>query len=211
MLFNFYCAALVNKQNKFALIKLVFFFKFHALLNEHSTTLSKKYLKNYDAETIDYDFVNGALKNEEIIENTLLAFLQKHFSQHPCYIPVIELFHEVTLKASIGKVCGELFVKNNKPDFEKFTMKRYRTLVRYNNVSNTFVLPVALAMFLARKYNWEMHRQARTVLLETGHFHQVRVSKNSFRTIPSIRSVFIEWRSRIFKVSRVEGDFLVKN
>lgn len=162
----------------FTLIKLVsFFFKFHTLIEEHSATLSKKYLKNYDAATIDYDSVNGALKNEEIIEKTLLAFVQKHFSQHPCYIPVIELFHEVTLKASIGRVCGQLFVKNNKPDLDNFTMKRYRTLVRYNNVFNTFVLPVALAMFLAQKYNWEMHRQARTVLLETGHFHQVRVSK----------------------------------
>lgn len=146
-------------------------------MNKQSSLIYQKHLKDIDFTKCDPESVRHTLKNEELIESTLYEFLKKNFSQHESYIPIINLFNEVTLKTAIGKSYEEIFNKDNdKPNLDMFTMQNYKTLVRYKTVLNSFVLPVSLAMFLAGKFDPELHRQARTVLTEVGNFHRVRVS-----------------------------------
>lgn len=51
---------------------------------------------------------------------------------------------------------------------------RYNAIVKYKTAYYSFQLPVALALYLSNRYDPEVHRQAKTILLEIGHFFQVQ-------------------------------------
>ncbi|KAK9884172.1 hypothetical protein WA026_005128 [Henosepilachna vigintioctopunctata] len=114
-----------------------------------------------------------AVNDGLMLENGMYSILKRYFSGHESYLPMIELFHDVTLKSSMGqsldKLCG-----SPGAGLEMFTMKRYDSIVKYRNAFYTFQLPVALAMYLANHRDPEMHRQSKTLLLEMGHFYQVQ-------------------------------------
>lgn len=116
-----------------------------------------------------------AINDGIMLENGLYSVLRRHFSGLPCYLPAMELFHEVTLKTTMGQSLDTLSCKDGKPNLNLFTMNRYNAIVKYKTAYYSFQLPVALAMYLANKFDPEMHRQAKTILLEMGHFFQVQV------------------------------------
>lgn len=53
-------------------------------------------------------------------------------------------------------------------------MERYKRIVANKTSYYTFYLPVALAMHMSGKTDPEIFRQAKTILLEMGHFFQVQ-------------------------------------
>lgn len=116
-----------------------------------------------------------AINDGILLENGLYSVLRRHFSGLPCYVPIIELFHEVALKTAMGQSLDCMSQKGGRPNFDLFTMNRYNAIVKYKTAYYSFQLPVALAMYLACKFDPEMHRQAKTILLEMGHFFQVQV------------------------------------
>lgn len=113
-----------------------------------------------------------AVNDSFMLQGGMFSILRKYFSEHNSYLPIIELLHDVTLKSSMGHTLDHLC---NTQGLEMFTMKRYDSIVKYRNAYLTFQLPVALAMYLANHTDPEMHRQAKTILLEMGHFYQVQV------------------------------------
>ncbi|CAG5101344.1 Similar to FDPS: Farnesyl pyrophosphate synthase (Gallus gallus) [Cotesia congregata] len=60
------------------------------------------------------------------------------------------------------------------PNFNLFTMNRYNAIVKYKTAYYSFVMPITLAMHFAGVVDPEMYRQAKTILLEMGHFFQVQ-------------------------------------
>ncbi|KRT83264.1 hypothetical protein AMK59_4287 [Oryctes borbonicus] len=121
-------------------------------------------------EEVDVKAINDSI----LVENGLYTILKKHFSNIPCYVPVMELFHDATLKAAMGQTLEFFAKKDGKPDLSAFTMSRYNAIVKYRTSYYMFYLPVALAMYLSARFDPEMHRQARTILMEMGHFYQVQ-------------------------------------
>lgn len=109
-----------------------------------------------------------------LLECGIYSILKKHFSTLPCYVQLLEIFHEMTLKTVMGQSLDTMCLKDGRPQLELFTMKRYTSIVKYKTAYYTFQLPVISAMYLAGKYDPELHRQAKTVLLEMGHFFQVQ-------------------------------------
>ncbi|XP_071054061.1 farnesyl pyrophosphate synthase isoform X3 [Onthophagus taurus] len=115
-----------------------------------------------------------ATNDSFLIENGIFVLLKKHFSQLPCYLPMLELFHEAALKSAMGQTLDFFAKRGGVPNLDAFTMSRYDAIVKYRHSYHSFYLPVALAMFLSSRFDPEMHRQARTILLEMGHFFQVQ-------------------------------------
>uniref|UniRef100_A0A8D8RE77 Farnesyl pyrophosphate synthase n=1 Tax=Cacopsylla melanoneura TaxID=428564 RepID=A0A8D8RE77_9HEMI len=110
--------------------------------------------------------VNDAL----LLEQAIYQLLRRHFAHLPYYVHLIHLFHDLTLKTSMGQSL-DLSTAN---DLSKFTMDRYEAIVKYKTSYYSFQLPIALAMYMAGMEDVEVHRQARTLLLEMGHFFQVQ-------------------------------------
>ncbi|KAF5303654.1 hypothetical protein FQA39_LY09901 [Lamprigera yunnana] len=124
----------------------------------------------YLVDGIGMQAINDAL----LIENSVYGLLRKHFSDHHCYTPAMELFHESIMKTSMGQSLDLLCTFDGLPQLEMFTMNRYNSIVRYKASYYSFQLPFALALYLTGNYDPEMHRQATTILLKMGHFYQVQ-------------------------------------
>lgn len=112
----------------------------------------------------------SAINDGILLEQGIYQLLRRYFSSLPCYVNLIHLFHDVSLKTSMGQSL-DLSTAN---DLSKFTMDRYEAIVKYKTAFYSFQLPVALAMHMAGMQDVEVHRQARTLLLEMGHFFQVQ-------------------------------------
>ncbi|XP_071054062.1 farnesyl pyrophosphate synthase isoform X4 [Onthophagus taurus] len=124
----------------------------------------------YKKEGVGLNAINDSL----LLENGMYVLLKKHFSHLPMYIPVIELIHEITMKTVMGQSLDSMSLKDGRPNLELFTMSRYNSIVKYKTAYYTFHLPIALGMYLANKFDPEMHRQAKTILLELGEFFQIQ-------------------------------------
>nr|AHH34857.1 farnesyl diphosphate synthase [Epicauta gorhami] len=109
-----------------------------------------------------------------LLMNAIYSIIKKHFSNHHCYVPTMELFHEISLKTIMGQALDAASWKDGRPNFELFTMNRYNAIVKYKTAYYTFALPMALSMYLANLYDPEMHRQAKTILMEMGSFFQIQ-------------------------------------
>ncbi|XP_067015271.1 farnesyl pyrophosphate synthase-like [Anabrus simplex] len=117
----------------------------------------------------------AAVNDGILLESGLYQLIRKYFSDKSYYTQILELFHDVTLKTSMGQSLDLLSTEfGKKPNFSKFTMDHYSAIVKYKTAYYSFHLPVALAMLMAGVKDEEMHRQAKTILLEMGHFFQVQ-------------------------------------
>lgn len=117
----------------------------------------------------------NAIHDGTLLENSLYSILRKYFSSYNCYIPMMELFHDVTFKTAMGKSLDGMIKNQGRPNLDKFTMKNYNLIMKYKTGYYTFQLPVSLAMYFANMYDEEQHRQAKTILLEMGQFFQIQV------------------------------------
>ncbi|CAG9865009.1 unnamed protein product [Phyllotreta striolata] len=124
----------------------------------------------YRTEGVGLIAVNDGI----LLENSIYLLLKKHLSSLPCYVPIMELFRDITFKTSLGQSLDCLCLANGKPVLDLFTMKRYKTIVKYKTSYYSIQLPVALGMYLANMTDQEQHRQAKTILLEMGEFFQIQ-------------------------------------
>lgn len=113
----------------------------------------------------------SALNDALMVESAIFSILKKYFSDKEYYTRLLELFHEIIFITIVGQA-GDLQTSNNK--VESFTMDTYKTIAANKTSYYTFYLPVALAMNMAEFKHPEAFRQAKTILLEMGHFFQVQ-------------------------------------
>lgn len=124
----------------------------------------------YRKEEVGLSAINDAI----LVHATMYSTLKKYFANQPYYKNVIEMFNEMLLKTATGQFLDTHSTKNGKPDLSQFTMKRYNSIVKYKTSYYTFQLPIGLAMLMSGIDDPEMHRQAKTILLEMGQFFQIQ-------------------------------------
>ncbi|XP_029054208.1 farnesyl pyrophosphate synthase-like isoform X2 [Osmia bicornis bicornis] len=117
----------------------------------------------------------AAINDGIMLEMCIYQLLRKHFRSKDCYVSLMELFLDTTLRTSMGQ-CLDLLSTNfgKKSNLDLFTMDRYNSIAKYKTAYYTFVLPTTIAMCFAGIKDPEMYRQAKTILLEMGHFFQVQ-------------------------------------
>ncbi|KAG7209639.1 hypothetical protein KM043_011286 [Ampulex compressa] len=117
----------------------------------------------------------AAINDAMMLEMALYQLLKTHFKGKDCYVDLLEVFLDCTWKTDMGQ-CLDLLSTNHgkKPNLSLFTMDRYNSIVKYKSAYYTCHLPVVSAMHFAGIRDPEMHRQAKTILLEMGHFFQVQ-------------------------------------
>ncbi|KAE8738206.1 hypothetical protein FOCC_FOCC016312 [Frankliniella occidentalis] len=116
----------------------------------------------------------AAFNDGVLLESAVFQLLRTHFREKNYYLELIELFHDVIYKTSMGQALDLQTSHNGKPDLAVFTMDRYRAIIKYKTAYYSFVLPVAVAMHMAGIKDVEVHRQARTLLLQMGEFFQIQ-------------------------------------
>ncbi|CAK9796430.1 Farnesyl pyrophosphate synthase [Anthophora quadrimaculata] len=134
-----------------------------------------KMRRNQPCWYLNNDIGLAAINDGILLNMCIYKLLRKHFKSKECYLNLIELFLDCTWKTSVGQ-CLDLLSTNfgKKSKLDLFTMDRYNSIVKYKTAYYTFVMPATAAMCLGNIKDSEMYRQAKTILLEMGHFMQVQ-------------------------------------
>ncbi|KAL0954189.1 hypothetical protein HGRIS_005317 [Hohenbuehelia grisea] len=92
---------------------------------------------------------NIAINDSFMLEAAIYWLLKKHFRTEPCYVDLLELFHETTYQTEMGQLIDLITAPEDSVDLSKFSLEKHRLIVVYKTAFYSFYLPVALAMYLA--------------------------------------------------------------
>ncbi|KAK9498022.1 hypothetical protein O3M35_003908 [Rhynocoris fuscipes] len=123
----------------------------------------------YRLPEVGFRAINDAL----YIQSAMYQLLKNHFSKKPYYHEMLELFRSTVAKTISGQTL-DINTRNIKTFAKRYTMDRYTTITRLKTSYYTYHLPVALAMLQAGIVDNELHRQAKSILLEMGRYFQVQ-------------------------------------
>ena len=115
-----------------------------------------------------------AINDAFMLESSIYLILRKHFKQHPAYIELVELFHEVTFQTELGQLCDLITAPEEHVDLNNFSMDKYTFIVIYKTAYYSFYLPVALALHYLELASPSNLKQAHDVLIPLGEYFQVQ-------------------------------------
>ncbi|KAK4105082.1 putative farnesyl pyrophosphate protein [Parathielavia hyrcaniae] len=115
-----------------------------------------------------------AINDAFMLESAIYTLLKKYFRDHPRYVDLLELFHEVTYQTEIGQLCDLLTAPEDRVDLDNFSMDKYRFIVIYKTAYYSFYLPVALALHLLDLATPDNLKQAESILIPLGEYFQVQ-------------------------------------
>ncbi|XP_056331724.1 farnesyl pyrophosphate synthase [Danio aesculapii] len=124
----------------------------------------------YKKEAIGLDAINDAF----LLEGSIYRLLRRHCRGQPYYVHLLELFTETSFQTELGQALDLMTAPPHKIDLNRFTMERYKAIVKYKTAFYSFYLPVAAAMYMAGIENEIEHHNAKTILLEMGEFFQIQ-------------------------------------
>ncbi len=87
---------------------------------------------------------------------------------------LLELMHETTYQTELGQMLDLLTAPEDRVDLTKFSLAKYKNIVKYKTAFYSFYLPVAMAMHMAGINDAKQHHDALVILLEMGEFFQIQ-------------------------------------
>lgn len=116
----------------------------------------------------------GAVNDALLLEACIYRLLKLYCRQMPCYLNLLELFLQTTFQTEIGQTLDVITAPQDNVDLSRFTVKRYKSIVKYKTAFYSFYLPIAAAMYMAGIDGEKEHDNAKKILLEMGEFFQIQ-------------------------------------
>uniref|UniRef100_A0A8C3IP92 Farnesyl pyrophosphate synthase n=2 Tax=Chrysemys picta bellii TaxID=8478 RepID=A0A8C3IP92_CHRPI len=124
----------------------------------------------YKKEGIGLDAVNDSF----LLESCIYQLLKKYCRGKPYYVHLLELFLQTSYQTELGQALDLITAPPGHIDLSRFTVQRYKAIVKYKTAFYSFYLPVAAAMYMAGIDSEEEHANAKAILLEMGEFFQIQ-------------------------------------
>lgn len=124
----------------------------------------------YKRDGIGLDAINDSF----LLEGSVYRLLRRHCRDQPYYVHLLELFTETSYQTELGQALDLMTASPGQIDLNRFTMERYKAIVKYKTAFYSFYLPVAAAMYMAGIKSEEEHNNAKHILLEMGEFFQIQ-------------------------------------
>ncbi|KAM4600672.1 farnesyl pyrophosphate synthase isoform 2-T2 [Polymixia lowei] len=124
----------------------------------------------YKKDGVGLDAINDAF----LLEGAIYRLLRRHCRDQPYYLHLLELFTETSFQTELGQALDLMTAPPGQIDLNRFTMERYKAIVKYKTAFYSFYLPVAAAMYMAGIKSEEEHNNAKHILLEMGEFFQIQ-------------------------------------
>lgn len=115
-----------------------------------------------------------AINDSFMLESSIYLLLKKHFRPLPCYVDLLELFHEVTFQTELGQLCDLLTAPEDKVDLASFSLAKFTFIVIYKTAYYSFYLPVALSLHLLGLATDSNLKQAEAILIPLGEYFQAQ-------------------------------------
>ncbi|KAI0368232.1 terpenoid synthase [Pilatotrama ljubarskyi] len=87
-----------------------------------------------------------AINDSFMLEGAIYYLLKKHFRTEPCYVHLLELFHDTTFQTELGQLIDLITAPEDHVDLSKFSLEKHQKIVIYKTAYYSFYLPAALAM-----------------------------------------------------------------
>lgn len=113
-----------------------------------------------------------AINDAFLLESSIYVLLKKYFRSHPCYVELLELFHETSFQTEIGQLCDLITAPEDSVDLDNFSMSKCHFIVMYKTSYYSFYLPVALSLHLLNRATPKNLAQAKDILLAIGEYFQ---------------------------------------
>lgn len=115
-----------------------------------------------------------AINDSFLIEASIYKILKIHFKSKPYYVDLLELMHEVTYQTELGQMLDLITAPDHDVDLSKFTLAKYKCIVKYKTAFYSFYCPVAMGMMMAGITDKSKYDSALKILLEMGEFFQIQ-------------------------------------
>lgn len=115
-----------------------------------------------------------AINDGCLIDTAIYKLLKNHFKGSSYYVDLLELMHETTWQTELGQMMDLITAPEDKVDLSKFSISKYKCIVKYKTAFYSFYLPVAFAMLMAGKSSEEDFKIAKDILLDMGEFFQIQ-------------------------------------
>eukprot|EP00301_Raphidiophrys_heterophryoidea_P009879 c14890_g1_i1.p1 GENE.c14890_g1_i1~~c14890_g1_i1.p1 ORF type:complete len:410 (-),score=93.28 c14890_g1_i1:132-1280(-) len=117
----------------------------------------------------------NAVNDSLVLESCIFIILKKYFSDRPYYGQLVDVVHDVAFKTEVGQ---HLDTNSTKPDqglnLSRFTIQRYKSIVKYKTAYYSFHLSCALALIYCDLASKERLTHCETISLLLGEYFQVQ-------------------------------------
>ena len=101
-----------------------------------------------------------------------------HFGEEGYYRKLVGLFHEVMLQTEVGQLLDltnqEMVEGRPQVDLDRFTIERYRMIVKYKTAFYTFYLPVTIGMITSQVKDPNAFEVAKRICCTMGEYFQIQ-------------------------------------
>ena len=119
---------------------------------------------------------NIAINDSFLLESYVFSMIRFHFGKEPYYLQLVELFLQVVQQTEFGQLLDltSQDEASKEVDLTRFSLDRYKKIVKYKTAFYTFYLPVAIGMITSGVKDSEAYALARTICCEMGEYFQVQ-------------------------------------
>jgi len=116
-----------------------------------------------------------AINDSFLLESFVFTILKKHFGNESYYLQLVELFITVIQKTEVGQLLDLTSQPMGQPaDLDRFTLERYRQIVKYKTAYYTFYLPVAMGMITSGVTSASAFGTAERICCIMGEYFQIQ-------------------------------------
>jgi farnesyl diphosphate synthase len=116
-----------------------------------------------------------AINDSFILEACVYKILKRYFGKERYYYQLVDMFLETTRQTEFGQLLDLTSQPMDGPlDLKRFTIERYRAIVKYKTAFYSFYLPVALGMIMAGISDQRTYQQAKEILCIMGEYFQIQ-------------------------------------
>jgi farnesyl diphosphate synthase len=119
---------------------------------------------------------NIAINDSFLLESYVFTMIRFHFGKEDYYLQLVELFLQVVQQTEFGQLLDltSQDEASGEVDLTRFSLDRYKTIVKYKTAFYTFYLPVAIGMITSGVKDAEAFDLAKTICCEMGEYFQVQ-------------------------------------
>ncbi|KNC84793.1 farnesyl pyrophosphate synthase [Sphaeroforma arctica JP610] len=115
-----------------------------------------------------------AINDSIMLEGCIYRMLKTYFKGNPTYLPLVELFLDNSWYTEIGQLHDLITAPEDNVDLTRFSLDKYKLIVKYKTAYYSFYLPVAEAMILAGVDSEKQLAEAEKILLCMGEYFQIQ-------------------------------------
>ena len=119
---------------------------------------------------------NIAINDSFLLESYVFTMIRFHFGKEDYYLQLVELFLQVVQQTEFGQLLDltSQDEASGEVDLSRFSLDRYKKIVKYKTAFYTFYLPVAIGMITSGVKDAEAFELAKTICCEMGEYFQVQ-------------------------------------